>query len=243
MSRTYKILAVAVVAILAVGGYWKKVLSPRREQAKTLATQVQQQKLQLAQTQSLIAQYSHAKAQYGDNYATVVRLGKAIPADDDTRSLVVQLNAAARRSGVAFDNVDVTGGASAPGGATATMTSGASNIPPGAVSAGSYSVLPLTLSFDGTFDGLSHFFDRLQRFVTVQGDQVAVNGRLLRVESLDLTADETGWPGIQAQIGAASYIVPAGEAPASSTSSSTTTSATSSASASGSASPNAPTIP
>jgi Tfp pilus assembly protein PilO len=242
MSRTYKILAVAVVAILAVGGYWKKVLSPKREQAKTLATQVQQQKLQLAQTQSLIAQYAHAKAQYGVNYATVVRLGKAIPADDDTRSLVVQLNAAARRSGVAFDNVDVTGGASSTG-ATATMTSGASNIPPGAVSAGSYSVLPLTLSFDGTFDGLSHFFDRLQRFVTVQGDQINVNGRLLRVESLDLTADESGWPGIQAQIGAASYIVPAGQAPASSTPSSTTTSATSSASASGSASPNAPTIP
>lgn len=242
MSRTYKILAVAVVAILAVGGYWKKVLSPRREEAKTLATQVQQQKLQLAQTQSLIAQYSHAKAQYGVNYATVVRLGKAIPADDDTRSLVVQLNAAARRSGVAFDNVDVTGGASGTG-ATATMTSGASNIPPGAVSAGSYSVLPLTLSFDGTFDGLSHFFDRLQRFVTLQGDQINVNGRLLRVESLDLTADEKGWPGIQAQIGAASYIVPAGETPATSTSSSTTTSATSSAPASGSASPNAPTIP
>ena len=36
------------------------------------------------------------------NYATVVRLGKAVPADDDVRSLIVQLDSAAERSNVDF---------------------------------------------------------------------------------------------------------------------------------------------
>ena len=40
MSRTYRTLLVAVVALLAVGGYWKLLLSPKRAQATELSTQV-----------------------------------------------------------------------------------------------------------------------------------------------------------------------------------------------------------
>ncbi len=99
--------------MLAVGGYWKFAVAPKREQAAALDQKVIAAEAQLAQTQSLIATYKDAKAQYKANYATVVRLGKAVPADDDTRSLVVQLDTAAKRSGIDFDSINLAAGGGA----------------------------------------------------------------------------------------------------------------------------------
>ncbi len=149
MSRTYRILIVGVVAVLAVGGYWKFAVAPQREQAAALDQKVIAAEAQLAQTQSLIATYKDAKAQYNTNYATVVRLGKAVPADDDTRSLVVQLDTAAKRSGIDFDSIDITaaGGAPASTGSTATLA-------PGAVNVGSFAAMPFNFAFTGRFDNL-----------------------------------------------------------------------------------------
>jgi Tfp pilus assembly protein PilO len=210
-----KTLLVGVVAAAAIGAYWMLVLSPKRKEAADLSTKVATQQAQLAQTQSLLANYQKAKEAYKANYTTLVRLGKAIPADDDVRSLLVQLDAAAKRSGVDFQNIDVgQGGSSASSSLpTTTATSGASSAPPGAVSAGSFSAMPFSFSFAGDFDGLSNFFTRLERFVTLRGDKISVDGRLLRVESISLQPGEGGWPAISAQIGASSYIVPLAQDP------------------------------
>ena len=198
MSRTLRILIVAVLALGAVGGYWKLVLAPKRAQVAELDKQVAFQEAQLVQTQNLIASYQGAKDQYKTNYATVARLGKAVPTTDDTRSLVVQLDAAAKRSNVDFDSINVNGGGSGDGTAVA----------PGAVNAGAFSAMPFSFSFTGDFSTLGDFFSRLERFVSLRGDQIKVNGRLLRVESINLTAGTDGWPGLSAQVGASSYIVP-----------------------------------
>ena len=40
MSRTLRILIVGVVAVVAVGGYWKLLLAPKRAEAVALATKV-----------------------------------------------------------------------------------------------------------------------------------------------------------------------------------------------------------
>jgi Tfp pilus assembly protein PilO len=198
VSRTLRILIVAVVAFGAVGGYWKLVLAPKRAQVAELDQQIATQKAQLAQTQSLIATYQGAKDEYQTNYATVARLGKAVPVTDDTRSLVVQLDAAAKRSGVDFDSINVNGSAGGDGAAVA----------PGAINAGGFSAMPFSFSFTGDFSTLGNFFTRLEQFVSLKGDRIKVNGRLLRVESINLTPATDGWPGLSAQIGASSYIVP-----------------------------------
>jgi Tfp pilus assembly protein PilO len=233
VSRNYRIVLVVIVAAAAVGGYWKLALAPKRERAAALDQQVAAAQAQLAQTQALIGTYKDAKAQYKSNYATVVRLGKAVPTDDDTRSLVVQLDAAAKRSGIDFDNVDISAsGAQAP---AATAASGP--VTPGAVNLGSFSAMPFNFSFTGRFENLSEFISRLERFVGVDGDHITVNGRLLRVDGLALHPAETGWPGLQIDVAASSYLVPAeqsltgggtAEAPAS-TSTSTAASGTATA--------------
>jgi hypothetical protein len=194
-----------LIALVALGGagfgYWKFDLQPKRAEAAKLEQEVTTKEAELAQTQALIQTYEGARAAYKDNYATVVRLGKAVPGDDDTKSLVVQLDAAAKRSDVDFDTLNVN----AAGGSTDS----AAPVAPGAVNAGAFSAMPFALSFSGDFGRLGNFLSRLERFVTLKGDKIEVSGRLMRVEKLQLVPDSNaGWPALVATIGAASYIVP-----------------------------------
>ncbi len=202
MSRTYRILLVLVVAVLAGGGYWKMVLAPKRAQVVELDEQVAVAEAQLAQSQALVTTYRGAQKSYKANYETVVRLGKAVPTDDDTRSLLVQLDTSAKRAGVDFDAINVNGGGSS------SDPTAAAPAAPGAVNAGTFSAMPFAFGFTGTFDSLGDFFSRLERFVSLKGDSIQVNGRLVRIESLTLAPAEDGWPGLSASVGASAYIVP-----------------------------------
>ena len=202
MSRTYKILLVLVVAVLAGGGYWKLALAPKRAQVVELDEQVAVAEAQLSQSRALVNTYRGAQKSYKANYETVVRLGKAVPTDDDTRSLLVQLDSSAKRAGVDFDAINVNGG----GGAS--DATGAGPVAPGAVDAGTFSAMPFAFGFTGTFASLGDFFSRLERFVSLKGDSIEVSGRLVRVESLTLAPDPDGWPGLTAMVGASAYIVP-----------------------------------
>ena len=74
------------------------------------------------------------------------------------------------------------------------------------------SAMPFSFTFNGSFFDLSNFLARLERFVTVSNDKIDVHGRLLRLESLQLEPSATGFPKMQAEIGAATYIVPPTEA-------------------------------
>lgn len=227
MSRTYKILLVLVVAVLAGGGYWKLALAPKRAQAAELEERVAVAEAQLTQQQALVNTYRGAQKDYKANYETVVRLGKAIPTDDDTRSLLVQLDTSAKRAGADFDAINVNG-------ASGSSSEGGTPAAPGAVNAGAFSAMPFSFGFTGTFASLGDFFARLERFVSLKGDAIKVNGRLIRVESLTLAPAEDGWPGMQANIGASAYIVPEATDPGAagsvdattSTSTSTTTTTT-----------------
>jgi Tfp pilus assembly protein PilO len=230
VSRTYRTVIVALVAILAVGGYWKLALAPKRQEAADLDQQVIAAQAQLGQTRATIATYQHAKDAYKVNRATVVRLGKAVPEDDDTRSLVVQLDTAAKRSGIDFDNVDISASAGAATPTSAAAAAAATAVTPGAVNLGSFSAMPFNFSFTGRFGDLSNFISRLEQFVTVDGDKINVRGRLLRVDGLALHPAENGWPGLQVDIAASSYLVPEAATPsavaASTDTPSTTTAAT-----------------
>lgn len=227
MSRTYKILLVLVVAVLAGGGYWKLALAPKRAEVVELDEQLAVAEAQLEQSRALVNTYRGAQKAYKTNYETVVRLGKAVPTDDDTRSLLVQLDTSAKRAGVDFDAINLNGGGGSPDPTAATPAA------PGAVNAGTFSAMPFSFGFTGTYASLGDFFSRLERFVSLKGEAIEVSGRLVRIENLTLTPAEGGWPGLTAQVGASAYIVPetqavaAGTAETGTTATSTTTTTTS----------------
>jgi hypothetical protein len=206
-----KVMIPALAAVAAIAAFYFLVLAPKREEITRLDTEIATADAAAQQAEALAGTYEKAKGNYRANYATVARLGKAVPADDDTRSLLVQLDDAAARSKVSFQSMTLAGGSAAPTTDAATTTAGELAPAPGAVPVGSagFSAMPFNFSFDGSFFRLSDFFNRLDRFVKVRGDSVDVRGRLMLVGSISLTpeSDSTGLNSLSAKIGAATYLV------------------------------------
>lgn len=195
MSRRNSMLIAVVAVVAAIGAYWMLVLSPQREEAVKLDGQITKQQSALATAEADVATYEAAQKNYRANYSMVARLGKAVPADDDVRSLMVQLDSSAKRSHIDFSNIALTDVGS---------SQGASADP---AQASTFVTQPFTFAFKGSFFRLSDFFSHLDRFVQVDGDAIDVTGRLLRIESFTLTPQADGNT-LQAQIGATSYSLP-----------------------------------
>jgi hypothetical protein len=205
--RSNKMLLPLLAVVGIVAAYWFLVLAPKRDEIAKLDADIATQEAAATQAEQQVTLYTKAKDDYRVNYETVARLGKAVPADDDVRSLLVQLNSAAKRSKVDFKSIGLTSGASPT---AATGTPGELAPAPGSVPVGSagFSAMPFTFSFSGNYFGLSGFFQRLERFVTVQNDNIDVTGRLLLLGSISVTPDTADPRKLQAQIGATTYLVP-----------------------------------
>jgi Tfp pilus assembly protein PilO len=207
---TRKALIPAVAAVAAIAAFYFLALAPKREEIAKLDGQIEQEQTATQQAEAQAAVYAKAKDNYKANYAMVARLGKAVPADDDIRSLLIQIDAAAKAAKVDFGAMNVgTGGGAAP----AAPTDGTTAPPaaPGAVPVGSagFSAMPFNFRFSGNYFRLSDFMSRLERFVTVENENIDVTGRLLLLGSVAVTPNATDPSQLTAEIGAASYIVPA----------------------------------
>jgi hypothetical protein len=202
-------LGVLVVAGLAAA-YWFLLLAPKREEAAALEQQVTVKQQEVSAAEATLAGYREARDSYKATYARVTRLGKAVPADDDVRSLVVQLDSAARTSKVNFRSISVSGGAG-PSTDPQGTTAGATTPPPGAIASSSagFSTMPFALSFAGDYGNLSDLFTELERFVAVHDQKIDVKGRLMRVDSIVLTPRPGDLKtGLQAQVSASTFLVP-----------------------------------
>jgi Tfp pilus assembly protein PilO len=217
MTRTNKILISVVALGLAVCAYYFLILAPKREEIAKLDTAVSAKQVEVAQSQQMLITYEQARKGYKRNYALLARLGKAVPADDDVRSLLVQLESAADRSGIDFAKIELGSGVSgaAPTGATPAAAAAAAASTelasaPGAVpvAGGALSAMPFNFTFTGGYFDLSNFFAKLEHFVTINNRRIGVTGRLLRLESVSIAPSSNGFPEMQAAIGAATYLVP-----------------------------------
>jgi len=192
-SRDRLILAILGVAGLAAA-FWFLALAPKREQASALALQVAQAQVRRDTASIKAARAEQAKARYATDYATVARLGKALPPKADVPSLVFQLESAARAAKVDFRRVTVENLPAAAPGSTRT-TSGISST-------------PFSFTFEGDFFGLQRMLREIGRFSRVKGTTVAVSGRLLTLDQVKLSAGRDGLPSVKAEITANAYVAP-----------------------------------
>ena len=211
MTRSNKILLSVVALGAAIAAFYFFVLAPKREEVAKLDTDIAAQKAEIEQARLTLAGYEEAKKTYKRNYATLARLGKAVPTDDDVTSMMVQLEATADRSGVNFEKIELgsgIGGGTSNGAAAAGEGQLASA--PGAVpvAGGVLSAMPFNFSFTGSYFDLTAFFARLERFVSDKNKQLDSTGRLLRLESVTIAPSALGFPDMKAEITAATYIVP-----------------------------------
>lgn len=225
MTARDRIVIIAVAALAALAAVWMLVLAPERERASKLATEVSAAQAQLATAESKLADASAAQAQYQTAYASIVRLGKAVPADQEVPSLIFQLAQASNQKNVDFASITSgAGGTSGSAAASASSASASAAGAPGAAGAAAsagFRQMPFTFVFDGSFFDLYNLFQQLNHFTlrTTSGG-LRVSGRLLTVQSVKLAPASSSGSGsgkgnsseqLTGTITATAYVLPAGE--------------------------------
>jgi Tfp pilus assembly protein PilO len=100
------IVAILLFVALAVA-FWMLLISPKRKEADEVAEQVTQLETTLTQSRSAVAAGEQAQKEFPRDYQQLVVLGKAVPAGDESSSLLVQLNHIADHAGVTFESLKV----------------------------------------------------------------------------------------------------------------------------------------
>jgi hypothetical protein len=103
-ERDRKILMLLVPVVL-VAAYWFLLLAPKREESAAVQEKLAQAQSEQQAAEAQAASVSGAKQSFAADYTTVVRLGKAVPSSVDMPSLLVQLDRAARGTGIDFDKI------------------------------------------------------------------------------------------------------------------------------------------
>ena len=127
-ARDRKII-LTLVPLILVAAYWFLVLAPKRAESQKISQQLATAQQARDSAQQQVAQLTGAKSSFPEDYATVVRLGKAVPTTLDMPSLLVQLDRAARGTGIEID--DFKPGAVTPAGGASSGVSGGSSSPVG----------------------------------------------------------------------------------------------------------------
>jgi Tfp pilus assembly protein PilO len=215
-------LAVAVVAV----AFWMLLLSPKKDEVSKLDRQVAKQEASLSVHEEEVQHGLEAERAFPQEYQQLVVLGKAAPAEDDTASLLVQLNLIADHSHVLFQSFELEGEAggepaeaeeaeaSSAEGSPESFPSptevAASKLPLGAsIGPASLAVMPYKLSFKGSFFRLADFIHGLDSLVKTKNSEVQVTGRLITISGFNLKADSNvGFPYLEAEFTVTTFLVP-----------------------------------
>jgi Tfp pilus assembly protein PilO len=225
MSRSNQLIVAMVAVVVLAGAFWILALSPKREEAASLKEEVNEAKTALAQHQQEVAQALEARKDFSANYQEMVVLGKAVPREDQTASLLVQLDAIANAADVRFQEIQLSGeGGGEAAAAEATATGGTEPAPPTEVAASllplgatvgsaGLGVMPYTLKFTGDFSHIAHFIKGLDAFVKSTNAGVKVDGRLITVNGFVLgPASGASFPQLEATFSITTYTTPPGAA-------------------------------
>ena len=127
-------------------------------------------------------------------------LGKAVPSDDETPSLLVQVNHIANDAGVRFQTLklEASGGEEAEAsplstteGETVSATEASASLLPlgAAIGPAGLAVMPYSLTFTGDFFKIADFIKGLDSLVKTTNEKVGVDGRLVTINGFSLAED------------------------------------------------------
>jgi len=228
------IVSILVVAALAIG-FWMLLLGPKREESSELSAEAGTLQVALSEAQTKATQAEAARREFPSDYRQLVMLGQAVPAGDETSSLLVEMNTIATNSGVRFDSIQLEGsGESAEAAPAASASASASTIPPagasGAVPASStvppteaaasllplgasigtagLGVMPYGLKFSGNFFQIADFIKGIDSLVdSGDGTKIGVDGRLVTLDGFALNGEAES-SDLQASFAVTTYVTP-----------------------------------
>lgn len=215
MTGRDRMVLIVIVVVAVLGAAWMLVVSPERQQASKLAGQVAAAQAQVAAAESTVSTARAAQSQYAAAYASLVNIGKAVPPNDEVPALIDQLTQASNEKNVEFSAIS-PGAASSASSSASTSTSGSAS---GAAASGaqtaSFTQLPFSFTFQGSYFDLEHLLNTLTAFATLNAaGKLEVNGRLLTINSVSLSGGagaEAAKAGgkLTGSISATAYVMPA----------------------------------
>jgi Tfp pilus assembly protein PilO len=235
-SSARPIVAILLVVVAAIA-FWTMALSPKRDEAQKLDAQIETLNTSVASARSELAQATAARRTFPTAYHQLVELGQAVPATDETPSLLIELEALAATSDIAFETITLEGEGDAASAvapevvAPATAESGssigtpaaevvpateveASLLPLGAsIGTAGLAVMPYSLTFSGNFFDIAKFIGKVDDLVESGKAKMTVDGRLLTINGFSLSAgaSEASSNTLQATFGVTTYLTPPGQ--------------------------------
>jgi Tfp pilus assembly protein PilO len=206
------------------------VVSPERKEAAQAETKIESARTQLQTAQAQAASERSAEARYASAYVSVVKLGKAVPPQQEVPSLVYELERASNQRSIDFNSITSSSASSSP--AAASSAAGASATP------AAFAQMPFTFVFKGSYFGLAHLLGQIDGFArtttttTTSGASkssdtsaltptgVQVDGRLLTIQGVNLALESQGAASgksaklgseLTATITATAYVLPASQ--------------------------------
>jgi type IV pilus assembly protein PilO len=170
------LIGIIVGAVVVVGlAGWFLLVRPQGAKVKSLKSQAADVQAKIdAYNQQVAAARTAPKIEVADVY----RLAKAMPDRMDMPDLVLEVSQLARDTGIRFDSIT----------------------PQPWTVLGSYTVLPISVTFQGNFYNLADFLYRLRSLVTVHGGRLDATGRLFAVDTMTFNESTLKFPNIQATL-------------------------------------------
>ncbi len=231
MKSTDRTILIGIGMLALVAAFWFLILAPKRQEASDLEAQVAEAQAQVTEAEAAAVASEQAKRDFPSNYREMITLGKAVPIDADTPSLLTELQTLSVRSNVDFRSITLSASSSAAAPVTTTpaapadtgvpadpaaaadpaapLEATAALLPIGAtVGTAGLPVMPYEMAFEGGFFEIADFFGRVDGMVDSHGETTSVNGRLLTINGFSFTVGPDGPPGLSATVTATSYLTP-----------------------------------
>lgn len=208
VDRNLFLIAGLVAGLAAL---WFFVLAPKQDQVKKLDAQVSKLQGDVNQQRLAVQQGRQARKNFPRDYHRLVVLGKAVPAEDETASLLVQLNRISAGAGVDFLSISGGGdsGSTGTGAVAAPAESAVATAPDGSsVGSAGFTAQSYTLDFKGSFFEIADFMAGLDRLVDPRGKRISADGRLITLDAFSLTPDGGE---LAASLTVNAYLTPAGQ--------------------------------
>jgi hypothetical protein len=215
-------IALGVVLVLGlIGAFYKLALSPERQKAATLESQIATARQHLTTAQQSYTTGRQAQASLTADVAEWNAIHIAVPTQPDVPALLRTLQNTAKAVHVNMTAITLgaTAGAAATGATAAAPTTSATTT--GATSTGATTTstapaatpVPVQLSFSGGYTALNNLVRRLTGLVAMSDGKLHATGPLLSVGTVNLVRSTS----LTVQLTASIY-----EAPASTTSATST---------------------
>jgi type IV pilus assembly PilO-like protein len=180
LSTNAKLGILGGLLLLAVVVGWFLIIAPKRHEASSLSSQIDDTRLQITELQSGGSGSSVQPIRVADLF----NLSRAMPDRTDIPTVLLQLSDISAETGVTFQSIT----------------------PHDPVTVGSYQQIGIDLTFQGLFYNLSDFLYRLRNMVGVHQGVLSATGRLFSVDAISFSEGDLKFPQVSAKLTVSAYV-------------------------------------